>query len=185
MSQSDKHLNVRVSGLWNTTHLISGEDGPLGTLQVRRNAWGMVVSGEYSPEKGENLLFRRDPGLVRSQFSLWTEAREWLGSSLRWSVRHREVSLSTGQKALRLLPLPGWGRGWLLVAPRTGEMVRMRLGALGRRGTIEIKRRADLELVVFAWFLGFQISWESLPPASASERLPGSSDGHTPRTAGA
>ncbi|MAE29138.1 MAG: hypothetical protein QF724_07795 [Planctomycetota bacterium] len=185
MSQSDKNLQVRVSGLWNTTHRISGDDGPVGTVRVRRNMWGMVVAGEYQPEKGEQLSIRRDPGLLRSQFSLWTEAREWLGSSLRWSVRRREVSLSTGQKALRLLPLPGWGRGWLLVAPRTGEMARIRLGLLGRAGTIEIKRRADLELVVFAWFLGFQISWESLPPASARERLPSSSDRAPSKAAGA
>jgi hypothetical protein len=175
MSQSQKHLQVRVSGFWNTKHRISGDDGPLGVLRVRRNVLGMVVSGEFKPEEGESLIFRRDPGLLRSQFSLWTEAREWLGSSLRWSVRRREVSLSTGQKALRLLPLPGWGRGWILVAPRTGEMARIRIGALGRRGTIEIHRRVDLEVVLFAWFLGFPISWESLPPASARERIPGAS----------
>jgi hypothetical protein len=54
-------------------------------------------------------------------------------------------------------------------------MARIRIGALGRRGTIEIHRRVDLEVVLFAWFLGFPISWESLPPASARERIPGAS----------
>ena len=37
----------------------------------------------------EYTLVIRDPGLLRSQFSVWTEGREWLGSSLRWGWTRR------------------------------------------------------------------------------------------------
>ena len=76
--------HIRSRGWWTRTHDFTDAEGqPLGRLTVRRNSWGLVVSGEYRPEKGEILRIRRDPGLLRAQFSLWTEGGEWLGSSLR------------------------------------------------------------------------------------------------------
>jgi hypothetical protein len=77
---------VRIAGFWNSTHRLSTAEGPLGVLTVQRNRWGMVVGGRYSPAKGEVLVIRRDPGLLRSQYSMWTEGKEWLGSSLRWHI---------------------------------------------------------------------------------------------------
>ena len=61
---------VRISGFWNSTHRLETPEGPLGVLKIERNGWGMVVGGRYSPTKGEVLVMRRDPGLLRSQYSM-------------------------------------------------------------------------------------------------------------------
>jgi len=155
---------TRVSGLWNTRHVISSAGEELGVLAIERNGKGMIVGGTYTPRKGEVLHFRRDPGLLRSQFSLWTEGREWLGSSLRWSFVRREIAMATGNKPYRLLPLAGFRRGWSMVAPKTGEMARIAPHAFRRDSRIEIFRRMDFELVLFAYFLGSQIYAESFWP---------------------
>ena len=128
------------------------------------------MRGEFTPEKGEQLLLRRDPGLLRSQFSLWTDNHEWLGSALRWSFFGRQVVLHTGSKPLRMFPTPRPGFGWTLQAPRTGEMARILGSPLGRRRRIEVTRKVDFELVVFSYFLGVQIlseSWLSGPSLEA------------------
>lgn len=163
-SPGPTRYQARVRGLWNSTHELSGPDGPLGTLQVRRNGWGMVVEGHWTPTKGEKLHLRRDPGLLRSQFSLWTDGREWLGSSLRWSFAAREIVLHTGSRPLRLVPLPGFRIGWTLQAPRTGEMARISGGLLGRSMRIEVFRKLEFELLLFSYFLGWQVRRESFLP---------------------
>jgi hypothetical protein len=181
MAEPTASYRTRVSGLWNTRHAIAHDETSAGVLAVRRNAAGLVVGARYSPEKGEVLLIRRDPGLLRSQFSLWTEGREWLASSLRWHFVRREIVLHTGSRPLRLLPLPGFRMGWTLQAPRTGEMARFSFQPLGRRPRIEVYRKLEFELVVFSYFLAWQVRWESLwpgpwvdedPAASAAPRNP-------------
>jgi hypothetical protein len=172
MPQAIATYTTRVSGLWSTRHEISGESGPVGVLAIDRNAKGLVVHGTYVPEKGEKLLLRRDPGLLRSQFSLWTEGREWLGSSLRWSFVGREIVLSTGAKPYRLIPLPSFRPGWRLVAPKTGEMARILPSLFRRSARIEVFRRVDFELALFAYFLGWQLHVESLWPGRAVELEP-------------
>lgn len=175
MAEPIASYTTRVAGLVSTRHtlLAQGEGGPqaVGVVEVERNWYGMVVGGRYRPEKGEVLTFRRDPGLLRSQFSLWTEGREWLGSSLRsgWLRRTIEISSATSNKPFLLLPLPGFARGWRLVAPKTGEALRFTAGLVGRRARIEVYRRLDLELVVFAYFVGCQILAESLWPGRVLE----------------
>ena len=163
------NYEVRVSGLWNRRAVISGPEGRLGLLEFRRNRWGLIVAGKYVPEKGEVLHMRRDPGILRSQFSLWTEGREWLGAALRSSFFGREIALPTGNKPYRLVPLPHFGRGWRLLAPKTGEMLRFRPVGFGRRTTIQVLRRIDFELVIFAYFLGAQIYSESWWPGRREE----------------
>ena len=172
MPESVSTYRTRVAGLWNTEHQLLGPDGPIGTLSVRRNGWGTVTSGDWQPVQGEKLLLRRDPGLLRSQFSLWTEGREWLGSSLRWSFLRREIVLHTGSRPLRLLPLRGWRCGWTIQAPRTGEMARIDLGLLGRGGRIEIFRKLEFELVVFSYFLAWQVRREPFWPGPLVEEGP-------------
>lgn len=163
---------VRVRGLFPRRHIVSGPDGDLGVMRLERNRWGMVVGGRYTPETGEVLLFRRDPGLLRSQFSLWTEGREWLGASLRWSFISREIYISTGGRPFRVVPLPGLRKGWRLVAPKTGEVARIRGRIFSRKVTIEVGRRMDLELVLFAYFLASQIMGESRWPGPEPEASP-------------
>ena len=172
MSQAIATYTIRVSGFWTTRHEIRSDTGPLGVLTVERNGKGVVVGGKYRPEKGEILLLRRDPGLLRSQFSLWTEGREWLGSSLRWSFVGREIALSTGTKPYRLLPLPGFRTGWRMVAPKTGEMARIATSVLRRGSRIEVFRRVDFELVLFAYFLAWQLRIESLWPGQEVDVQP-------------
>lgn len=158
---------AKVSGLWTRRHTISliGDDGPehQGVLTVERKR-GMVHQGTYRPEKGEVLFFRRDPGLLRSQFSLWTDGREWLGSSLRWSAFSRRVELSTGSKPLRLLPIQGLKMGWSMYAPKSGEVARFAYSPLSRTATLDVYRRLDFPLLLFGYFLGSQIYMESLLP---------------------
>ena len=170
MTEPIQTYTTRVSGRWNQRHEILAGGEPEGCLTIRRNRGGMVVGGEYRPVRGEVVTFRRDPGLLRSQFSMWTDQKEWLGSSLRWSFVARSVSLSTGTKPFRLLPLPGFRRGWGLYAPKTGEAARLEVGLLGRGATIHVYRRLDFPLVLFAYFLGSQILGESLWPGPSPEK---------------
>lgn len=158
---------VRVSGLWNTTHTLSTDGETRGVLSVRRKGPGLVTEGRYVPTKGEELLMRRDPGLLRSQFSLWTEGGEWLGSSLRWSFVARAIVLHTGSRPLRMLPVAGLRSGWSLVAPKTGEMARILCAPGSRKARIEVYRRMDFELVLFSYFLGYQVRVESIWPGPA------------------
>ena len=169
MPEAIASYTTRVRGLWNTRHEIVADGTPLGVLAVVRNGMGVVVRGRYEPRRGEVLALRRDPGLLRSQFSLWTDAREWLGSSLRWSFVGREIALSTGSKPYRLVPIPGLRPGWRMVAPKTGELARITTSALRRRSRIEVYRRVDFELVLFAYFLGWQLHLESLWPGREVE----------------
>jgi len=156
---------TRVSGLFQARHTILGPDGAeVGVLTVQRRPGGPIRSARYQPVKGEVLLFRRDPGILRSQFSCWTEGREWVGSSLRWSFFAREIGLATGNKPYRLLPVAGLRRGWRMLAPKTGEMARLEPSGLGRGSTIQVFRRVDFELVLFAYFLGSQVYFESFWP---------------------
>lgn len=164
MPESLSTYRPRIRGLWNTTHDFVGPDGSIGVLSMHRNGWGMVREGRWTPTKGEQLLFRRDPGLLRSQFSIWTPGREWLGSSLRSSFLRREVVLHTGSRPLRLVPLPGFRCGWTLQAPRTGEMARLTGGGLLRTMQVDVFRKVEFELVIFAYFLGWQIRHESTWP---------------------
>ncbi|MBI5433474.1 MAG: hypothetical protein HZA52_11655 [Planctomycetes bacterium] len=164
MAEPIATYTVQASGLWNTRHRVANATGTLGVLTVHRGGTGVVESGSYRPEKGEVLTFRRDPGILRGQFSVWTEGREWLGSSLRWSIRKREINLHTGNKPLRLVPLDGLRFGWSLQAPKTGEMARIHGNPLTRRARIDVFRKVDFELLVFAYFLGSQIWLESLWP---------------------
>jgi|SoiMethySBSTD1v2_1073268.scaffolds.fasta_scaffold68326_2 hypothetical protein len=160
--------HTRARGLPRSAHEIEGPDGRLGVLHVERNAAGMIAGGRYVPEKGEVLAIRREPGILRGQFSLWTEGREWLGSSLRPGFVQREIALSTGAKSFRLLPTASFGRGWRMLAPKTGEMARLLPEGFGR-SRIEVYRRVDTELLIFAFFLSVQVFRESWWPARADE----------------
>lgn len=165
MAETIATYEARVSGLWNTRHTISSPEGQLGVMIVARNGRGMITSGNYTPVKGEVLRFRRDPGLLRSQFSLWTEGREWLGSSLRSNFLRREIALATGNKPYRLVPTAAFGRGWRMFAPKSGEMARIEPLTLRRTTKIDVFRRVDFELLLFAYFLGSQVYPESFWPS--------------------
>ncbi len=164
MANHEQRYRIHVSGLWTTRHEFRTEEGPVGVLHVRRNRWGRIDEAEFRPEKGEVLFARREPGLLRGQFSFWTDAREWLGSSLRPGVIRREIQLSTGSKPLRMFASPGFRRGWRVTAPRTGEVARIERNAFGRGAVLDVFRRADLETLVFAYFLSSLSSWESWLP---------------------
>ncbi|MBL8859956.1 MAG: hypothetical protein JNL28_15720 [Planctomycetes bacterium] len=165
MPEAISTYKTRVSGLFQARHAITGPDGEeIGVLTVQRSGRGPIRGARYQPTKGEVLLIRRDPGLLRSQFSCWTEGREWVGSSLRWSFFAREIALATGNKPYRLLPVAGLHRGWRMFAPKTGEMARIEPAGFGRGSTIQVFRRVDFELVLFAYFLGSQVYFESFWP---------------------
>jgi len=51
-----------------------------------------------------------------------------------------------------------------MLAPKTGEMARLEPRALRRGATIDVFRRVDFELVLFAYFLAAQVWLESLWP---------------------
>jgi len=159
---------TRARGLPRSAHEIDGPDGRLGVLHVERNLAGMIVRGRFVPEKGELLSIRREPGILRGQYSLWTDGREWLGSSLRSGFVQREIALSTGSKSFRLLPTASFGRGWRMLAPKTGEMARILPEGIGR-SRIEVYRRVDTEILLFAFFLSTQVQCESWWPARADE----------------
>lgn len=165
MPETIATYRTTVSGLFAPRHVILDAQGrEEGVLTVRRDRKGLIVGGRYQPAQGEVLLIRRDPGILRSQFSCWTEGREWIGSSLRWSFFAREIALATGNKPYRLLPVAGLRRGWRMFAPKTGEMARIEPRGLLGGSTIGVFRRVDFELVVFAYFMASQVTFESLWP---------------------
>lgn len=168
MADPPKNIySIRTSGLWNRRHTVSDEAGQkLGVLSTRRNAWGLVVSAEYRPEQGEVLTIRRDPGLLRAQFSIWTEGKEWLGSSLRWSSFRRQIDMWTGSKPYRVVPGVGFRPGWRMVAAKTGESARIESNLLGTRHRLSTFRKLDFELLLFAHFLGSLGHFGSILPTS-------------------
>ena len=167
MSKPRETYRTRVSGLWSPKHTFLDEDGKeIGVLRMRRNAVGLIVAGEYVPERGERLDFRREPGLLRAQFSVWTEGREWLGSSIRQGVARRTVELWTSTRPYRLVPSLGLGRGWRMVATKTGLVADIRHGLLSRNATLEVHRKLDFELLLLGYFVGNLALLESLPPTS-------------------
>jgi len=167
MAEPIATYRTRVRGLWTRRHtLLDAEGRPLGVLTVKRNRLGLVVSGEYQPETGEVLVIRRNPGLLRAQFFLWTEGREWLASSMRWNVVRREITIWSGSKPYRVVPRTGFRRGWRIVATKTGEAARISAPLLGRGCTLEVFRKLDLEVLIFCYFLGSMTLTESLLPTA-------------------
>lgn len=167
MPKAIRTFRTRVRGLWSPRHEILDDEGnAIGTLYVRRNRWGMVIGGEFRPEKGEVLSFERNPGLLRGQFSLWTDHREWLGSSLRPHPARRQIDVWTGGKPYRIVPRTGLRRGWRVVATKTGEVADLQVGWFGRGTRIQLNRKMDLELLLFCYFLGSMVLLESILPTS-------------------
>ena len=166
MSDPTATYTFHAKGLWKPCLRISDSDGELGTLTLRRNRWGMVTGAAWRPLKGEKIDIRRDPGILRSQFSLWSEGREWLGASLRWSFIGRIIDLSTGTKAMRLVPLAEFSAGWTLHAPKTGRMAKIHLGSSPK---VDVYRRVNFEVVLFALFLSYLSRIESYWPGPVIE----------------
>ena len=167
MAEPIATYSTRVRGFWNPRHtLLDAAGRPQGVLTVRRNRLGLVVSGEYQPESGEVLVIRRNPGLLRAQFFLWTKGREWLASSMRWNVLRREITIWSGTKPYRVVPRSGFRRGWRIVATKTGEVARISAPLLGRGCTLEVFRKLDLEVLLFCYFLGSLTMTESLLPTT-------------------
>lgn len=182
MAEPIQTFRTRVRGFWTKRHdVLDAEGNVLGRLTVRRNKWGMVVQGEYRPEQGEVLSIRRDPGLLRAQFSVWTESREWLVSSLRWHVVQRQIVIEAGSRRHRLVPMLGLRMGWRLMAPKTGEAASIRLGFRGAR--LETFRKLDFELLLFCYFLGTLTPLESIWPTALD--LPERESDKKPATTGA
>jgi hypothetical protein len=155
---------TRVSGLWNSRHEFHENGERVGLLEVKRNPFGIVTEGVYRPEKGAVLTMDRDPGLRRAQFSMWTEGREWLGSSEREGFLSRVLVLHTGGKPFHLVPLRGFVKGWGLHAPRTGEAARITASLSGRSSHLEVYKRLEFPLLLFAYFLGVQVYREAVWP---------------------
>ena len=114
----------------------------------------------------EVVEIRRDPGLLRAQFACWTEAREWLGSTIRPGFMRRTIEMWTGGKPLRLVPTLGFCRGWRVVGTKSGLVAEAKHGLLSRSATLCTYRKIDLELLVFAYFIGGIALWESALPTS-------------------
>lgn len=167
MAEPLKTYRTRVSGFLSPRHVVLDEDGAeLGVLAVQRNRLGLIVGADWQPAKGEKLHFRRDPGLLRAQFACWTEAREWLGSTIRPGVARRTIEMWTGGKPLRLVPRLELGRGWRVVGAKSGLVAQIDHGWLTRGATLRVYRKMDLELLLFAYFIGGLALWESALPTS-------------------
>jgi hypothetical protein len=169
MSEVLARYTARARGLWNPSHEIAQDGSPLGELRYTRAPLGYVRSAEYRPLKGEVWTFERNPGLVRSQFTMWTEKREWLGSSVRFRYFRPVIEIDTGGKPFHLTATPQWCLGWSLYAPKTGEVARVRVGLRG--GRIDVLRKLQYPLVLFAWFLASQVRIESIAPGPDPSRF--------------
>ena len=65
-----------------------------------------------------------------------------------------------------MVPRRGFGRGWRVVATKTGESAEIRTSLLGRGSKILQHRKMDFELLLFCYFLGSISLAESLLPTS-------------------
>ncbi|MEM9382957.1 MAG: hypothetical protein AAGB93_23615 [Planctomycetota bacterium] len=167
MPAPKKTYRTRVSGFLRPRHVVTDEDGKeVGVLQVHRNRVGLIVRAVWTPSKGEVLEIKRDPGLLRAQFACWTEGREWLGSTIRPGFTRRTIEMWTGGKPLRLVPRLALGRGWRIVGAKSGLVAELEHSLLGRDATLSTYRKIDLELLVFAYFVGSIALWESALPTS-------------------
>ena len=167
MPEPLKTFTTRVSGFLRPRHVVSDAEGKeLGVLEVSRNRLGLIVGGEWKPVKGEVLSIKRDPGLLRAQFALWSEGREWLGSTIRPGVMARTIEMWTGGKPLRLVPRLEFGRGWRVVGAKSGMVAKVEHGLLGRGATLHTYRKMDFELLIFAYFVGSLALAESALPTS-------------------
>lgn len=169
MSEVLATYTVRALGPWGSRQEISQDGTVQGELRLHRAPLGYVRKAEYRPIKGELWTIERNPGLVRSQFTMWTEKREWLGSSVRFSYLRPLVELDTGGKPYHLAASPRWGPGWTLYAPKTGAVANISVGLRG--GRIDVFRKTQFPLLVFAWFLASRSRLESLVPGSAPPSL--------------
>lgn len=167
MAAPKKTFRTRVSGFLKPRHVVTDEEGKeVGVLEVSRNRAGMIVGATWKPAKGEVLDIKRDPGLLRAQFACWTEGREWLGSTIRPGFFRRTIEMWTGGKPLRLVPRLELGRGWRIVGAKSGLVAKTDHGLLSRSATITTYRKIDLELLIFAYFIGSLALWESALPTS-------------------
>lgn len=167
MADKTKTFRTRIAGWWKPRHTILDEEGQeLGVLSVHRNWRGMIMGGQYHPEKGEKLVFRRDPGLQRAQFSLWTEEGEWLGSSLRPHPFRRRIDVWNSVRPYRVVPKRSFGRGWRIIASKTGEVADIEQPLFPRGSTWTAQRKLDFELLLFCYFLGSMTPAESWLPTS-------------------
>lgn len=155
---------VQRSGFWSSRHEFRENGDALGVLELDRNVLGLVRKGTYRPVKGALLTMERDHGLRRGQFTVWSEGREWIASSERNGFFERVLKLHAGGKPFHLVPLRGFEQGFGIHAPRTGEAARILSPVFAGRTKIEVWKRLDFPLVLFAYFLGVQIRPEALWP---------------------
>ena len=146
---------IRPKGLFRSTHTFEREGEVLGTMTRRRGGpVGFVVGSLFEPLSGESISIQRDPGLLRHQFGAWSQihggqGREWLGSSIRYGLFGREITLHGGTKPFRLVPSKAFGRGWELHAPKTGLVATFEK----KGGAVEVtlERRVDFYLLLLAY----------------------------------
>ena len=146
---------IRVQGALNPTFVFERAGEVIGSMQRRRGGpLFFVQSSTYTPVKGEVISIDRDPGLLRHQFGAWSQihggqGREWLGSSIRYGMLGREISLHGGNKPFRLVPTKSFGTGWELHAPKTGLVATF--SKRGRTIEVTLERRVDFYLLLLAF----------------------------------
>ncbi|MFT4710631.1 MAG: hypothetical protein ACI9D0_001493 [Bacteroidia bacterium] len=146
---------IHKSGLWNSSHVFERGGETIGTLAVKRGGpLAMIAGSHYTPVEGENITIERDPGLLRAQFGCWSQVhggqgREWLGSSIRYNLMAREVTLHGGQKPYRVTPSRTFGIGWDMHAPKTGLVAEFR--KKGNTVEVTLHRRVDFFLLLLAY----------------------------------
>ena len=146
---------IRPHGLFHSSFTFEREGEVLGTMRRHRGGpFRIVESSLFEPLSGEPISIERDPGLLRHQFGAWSQihggqGREWLGSSIRYVVFGREVTLHGGTKPFRLVPTKAFGMGWELHAPKTGLVATFK--KRGRAVEITLERRVDFYLLLLAY----------------------------------
>ena len=166
---------VRPQGLLNPTFQFEREGEVLGHMRRERALGiGRLRASLYTPLSGEPISVQRDPGLLRSQFSAWSQihggqGREWLGSSINYEVLGREITLHNGTKPFRLIPTKAFGMGWELHAPKTGLVATFK--KKGRAVEIHLDRRVDFFLLLLsfhnigsAWLTSISPGPDPTPP---------------------
>jgi len=78
----------------------------------------------------------------------------------------RRIDVWNSVRPYRVVPKRGLGRGWRIIASKTGEVASIEQPLFPRKSQWTAQRKLDFELLLFCYFLGSMSPMESVMPTS-------------------
>jgi hypothetical protein len=141
-------VEVTVSGLFTTHHLLRTATGVLGALTLPV----MRLKGVFRGADGRELVVKRT-SWWRGTYKLHEDG-DLLGTARPLGIFRRENTVTFDDQTYRLSAAGFWARIWHLKNDAGEVVVEVRpRGALRRGATLRIVRPVDLALLVFTYHL--------------------------------